>query len=391
MKLPPTIPSPSNTPQLEEKSDLAGLLRRLSLLYRVYDEGSSTVLTDDGFIANAFAGSANVSEILERYPTDDDYRELLRHVRNRHRGANSPWISITPLWLWAIVECVKRCRAGEKGVGLALIDNAQLALSRDVQQVFYAMERNEIRDDHLASQWSNDPQEILIFAALPRKAIISQVLFADIIPHLPPFFFKSHHCRAIENICWRNVRTWDRFYFAHNELLSSLQQHRDATSPHSHGKRAYDLARSLIEPKWQEVTNDILEEGQEAGEEIIRSRDKEALSHKMFMMRFDTTALTAEDFDVEAQASMKLNELTTIIRTLAGKIASWGIDWNKDVDGSAWKEVQHAIIQCTKEAQSEVIDQVGELLGCEDELNEWGSSDDSEADHEDYSSNDVLG
>ena len=368
MNLPPTIPAPSNTPQLRDKSDLAHLLRRLSVLYRVFDKNSSTALTDGGFIPNAFAGSANVSEILEKYPTDNDYGELLPHVRNWRRGANSPWISVTPLWLWAIVECVKRCRAGKKGVGLALIDNAQLAVSRDAGQVFYAMERNEIRDDYVASQWSNDPQEILIFGVLPRKVIISQVLFADIIPHLPPFFFKfPNQRRAIENICWRNVQTWDRFYFTHGELLSSLQRQCNTTSPHSHGKMAYDFACSLIEPIWQEITK-----------EINWNRETEALYHMMFAMDFDTTVLprSGEDFDSESRASIrKLNELSTMIRTLAEEIASWGIDWSKDVDDSAWKEVQRAIIRHTKERQSEVMDQLGELLGSEDECS-VGCSDD---------------
>ena len=381
MNLPPTIPAPSNTPQLRDKSDLARLLGRLSVLYRVFDKNSSTALTDDGFIANAFAGSANISEILEKSPTDNDYGELLPHVRNWRRGANSPWISVTPLWLWAIVECVKRCRAGEKGVGLALIDNAQLAVSRDARQVFYAMERDEIRDDYFASQWSNDPQEILIFGVLPRKAIISQVLLTDIIPHLPPFFFESpNHPRAIENICWKNVQTWDRFYPAHGKLLSSLQRQCNTTSPYSHGEMAYDFACSLMKPKWQEVTDEILQEGQEAGDEISFSREMEALSHKMFAMNFDTTGLprSREDVDVESRASMELNELSTMIRTLAGKIASWGIDWSKDVDDSAWKEVQRAIIWHTKERQSEVIDQLGEFLGCEDESSVWCSDDEAD-------------
>ena len=350
MNLPPTIPAPSNTPQLRDKSDLAHLLGRLSVLYRVFDEKSSTALTDGGFIANAFAGSADISEILGKYPTDNDYGELLPHVRNWRRGANSPWISATPLWLWAIVECVRRCRAGEKGVGLALIDNAQLAVSRDAGQVFYAMERNEIRDDEDACQWSNDPQEILIFGALPRKAIISQVLFADIIPHLPPFFFTSpNHSRVIKNICWGDVRKWNRFIFAIRELLSSLRRQCNTISPHSHGKMAYDFACSLIEPKWQEITN-----------ELSWTRETETLSHMMCAMDFDTTVLprSGEDFDSESRASIrKLNELSTMIRTLAGKIASWGIDWSKDVDDSAWKEVQRAIIRHTKERQSEVIDQ----------------------------------
>ena len=107
----------------------------------------------------------------------------------------------------------------------------------------------------------------------------------------------------------------------------------------------------------------------------------EALSHKMFAMNFDTTGLprSGEDFDSESRASIwKLNELSTMIRTLAGKIASWGIDWSKDVDDSAWKEVQRAIIWHTKERQSEVIDQLGEFLGCEDESSVWCSDDEAD-------------
>ena len=383
MKLPPTVPPPSETPRLisRSKSDLADSLRRLSVLYRVFDKDSPTSLTEAGFVANAFLScSANLSGILEKHPTVDHFEEIRAHVRNWTHGVGSPWISVTPLWLWAIVECVRRFKAGKEEVGLALIDPAQLSISGDARKVFYAMERDEIRDNLTARQWSNDPQEILVFGAIPRKAIISQVLFADIIPDLPPFFFKSSSdgC-VIQNIVWRHDQKWDRFSHAHQKLLSSLHKRSNTLSPESHGKAAYDLACSLMEPKWKEVTDAILEEGQEAREEIVWNRELEALSHKVFAMGFDTTS--SDDFDMEDRASMKLSELSAMIKTLAGKIASWGIDWSKDVDDIAWKAIQREILWCTKDRQSKAIDDLRNILGSDDEFpGTWSSGDDSEAD-----------
>lgn len=75
---------------------------------------------------------------------------------------------------------------------------------------------------------------------------------------------------------------------------------------------------------------------------------------------------------------MKLSELSAMIRTLAGKIASWGIDWSKDVDDSAWKEVQREIIWRTDIGQLRVINQLMNILGCEDEFSGWSSGDEAD-------------
>lgn len=354
------------------------MLEQLSVLYRVFDEDSPTALTEDGFIANAFSHSANLSEILEQHPR---FGKILQHVRNWNRGADSPWISVSPLWLWAIVECVRRFRAGKKEVGLALIDSTQLSISGDARKVFYAIERDEIRNDRTACLWSNDPQEILVFGAIPRKAIISQVPLADIIPNLPPFFFKFPGRCVIRNIAWTDVQTWDRFLYAHRQLLSSLCKRRWFNTPESHGKAAYNLAHALVEPKWKEVTDAILKEGQEAREEIDYDREMEALSHKMSEVGFDTTGSESDDSDMEERASTKLSELSAIIGTLAEEIASWGIDWSQDVDDIAWKAIQREINWCTKDRQSKVIDDLMNILESDDEFpGRWSSSSSDEAD-----------
>jgi hypothetical protein len=86
---------------------------------------------------------------------------------------------------------VKRVRSGSTNVTLAIIDAKELhqtSNSPSRRRLFYSM---ELVGDPLAKDWANNPQEILVFAYIPKNAVISTIGFDTLMKALPNFFFSS--------------------------------------------------------------------------------------------------------------------------------------------------------------------------------------------------------
>lgn len=379
--MPATLPPPkrisSTLPQLVANTtppQMVQRLSRLSMLFRIFDEGSASTLSDSrGFVAHKFRDITDIDKVAKLLPTSNDRnRESLQHIRNWKHGQESPWVSTNPLWIWAVMEGVRRVRRNCRGVMLAIIDISKLdVLDTPARKVFYG---SELVNNRTAQDWANNPQEILVFGVIPCTAVISRIALSDIIPALPGFFSRSlirplrDHSDIIE---WSSTR-WSWFQEANASLLqTTLPLWCRKKSPEHHGLTACDLAlalmRNTLESTKESIVGSAIEARETYDDEESFNCTMESLSHKLFTTYIHWNNREIDDLDLHEQydeAIRVVEEIMSFVRKLAGKIASWGLDWAQDdLDGSkAWKEVQMTIALKVQEEEYKIMTLISAIL-----------------------------
>jgi hypothetical protein len=382
--LPPTQSPLFALPRLSTRNDFPEMILRKTFLFRVFDAQSASAFDDRGFTAHRFRQTSYTTDsILSMSPTASDRGEAAKmHIRNWYHGFGSPWISTTPLWLWAVMECVKRVRSGKEEVSLAVIDISQLEMEGTRRKVFYGMEL--VQEDMLAKNWTNTPQEILVFGVIPRVAIISVASSDEIIQNLPRYFFKSLvEPTTIAQLIWPHETDWQWFERAQRNLWNNLGE-CGPTTPMCHAEASHRLAFAMIRPRWDAFIEEIVRDSEDSFQEYkqlyYHNKQMEALSHKAFMASVtwelpQFNEIHEHPEDQYYAAEQHLQKLSKVVNRLAGKIASWGFDWSKDVGDGAWKVVKATILVKKGEKFRKATGRLQFLL---QESDEWFEESDGE-------------
>ncbi|KAJ3739316.1 hypothetical protein DFH05DRAFT_546533 [Lentinula detonsa] len=193
-------------------------------LFRVHDELSHVKYSPtDGFIAREYVGESSktiIDRLDEEIPSNfmayGIQNSVKSHIRNFFKFQSPdticPWISTTSQWTWAIGEAIKRKRGYEvkvDDVKVSVIDLRKLlefekSVTSNRRLVFYGMELLHLTEqmhDPRATEWTNHPQEILVFGMIPASTIINTISFESLgvpVPGtqlmsspLPPWFFRG--------------------------------------------------------------------------------------------------------------------------------------------------------------------------------------------------------
>ncbi len=171
----------------------------------MYDEGSRVRLHPrNGLIADKYKTIQfhDLRVPLELpFPTD---LETTTHIRNYDRGLHSPWISLTPLLSWAILEATRRFVLFKKtNVRIAIIDPKKISQfdspvlrqsEHESRRIFFGVELldrgpSTSDEDKTAMMWMNNPQEVLVHAWIPAEAVLSDVDFVEAISCARDWFF----------------------------------------------------------------------------------------------------------------------------------------------------------------------------------------------------------
>ncbi|KAG6824993.1 hypothetical protein H0H92_005152 [Tricholoma furcatifolium] len=184
-------------------------------LYRVFDDTSQALFHNDrGFVAPNYARYAQDPDfeledmLVEPYrqlesDPDSYYSGIVDHVGYRQ---STHWISTTSQWGWAVWEMDRRARRGTKksSIRLAVLDARALYATGTEGRVVYALDilkRQKVRlgpgiisstaSEALsrAKNFANAAQEVLVFAHIPKEAILSVVTLEEAFAKLPQSYF----------------------------------------------------------------------------------------------------------------------------------------------------------------------------------------------------------
>ncbi|KAF8314911.1 hypothetical protein DL93DRAFT_2096948 [Clavulina sp. PMI_390] len=168
------------------------------VLYRVQSPTRSYTKYDS---ARGFIPSAGVTR--RTYTRSALHDTAIEHCLGYTRRTSSPFVSLTASLGYAIWEAHRRV-----GLTKSLTDSvlwfvdARILLSRRYprRHLFHAVDVIEnfgpysvpsacSADCQRAMRFANAADELLILGTVPREAIIGSVLFTDLVPSLPPYFF----------------------------------------------------------------------------------------------------------------------------------------------------------------------------------------------------------
>ncbi|KAJ3711954.1 hypothetical protein C8R42DRAFT_687814 [Lentinula raphanica] len=378
------VPERSIFPDLQSlpRHQFRKMLTRTPFLFRVHDELSHVTYSPaDGFFAREYVGESSksiLSWLDKEVPVDFDAYEVQygvkAHIRNFFKAQTPstacPWISTTPQWTWAIAEAIKRKRSYEvkvQDIKVSVIDVRRLlqfeteTIAWNKRSIFYGMELLHLTgqiDDSRAREWTNHPQEVLVFGTIPASAVISTVSLESLgVPTLgtrpiqtssplPPWFFRDF---AVSNgIVWRARR--DAGWYSGSEgARSMLIQNFKlwAEDTHKHNDRdttrlfseivssAFDLAEFLVMPE-REFQLAIKLAVSEARGVALRAESDALLD------RFEQITLMDRPYDKSAVVSQKepavveafpheelmaaVNEMWERLIKMTEIIARWGIE-----------------------------------------------------------------
>ncbi|CAE6358905.1 unnamed protein product [Rhizoctonia solani] len=283
-KLPPGIPDRKTA----SKDDLNFLMGQTRFVYRIFTDKCRSPRVTQGFVAHKYrdyVDGINVTQLLSN--DESRYFLALSHIENQE---NSPWISTTRLWDWAMWRLKS---PGEKmtGARVAVIDllclqelqarASGLSSERFNGQVIHvldAISRAELRsasDKPLKEEMvqrardrANSADEVLIYAMIPTGAIVSTFNLSDIHSSVPRNF-TTDSSPASDNQkkkLWKlrrpgkdkhdaNQERWGQFRNMRYGWIKELDKEKWDTS--HHGRKITELAYSFLEERVNEI-NTIL-------------------------------------------------------------------------------------------------------------------------------------
>lgn len=377
-RLPPVKYPTTRPPQLSTRAGkLAEMIAGRTVVFRVFDDNSEAPLTEHGFVASHFAkdrDSIDVQSILSSL-TNTDHSHITNHISRRPEDIlDSEWVSTTPVLLWALMEAVKRVREGKTGVGLAVIDIRNIKWSPLHQRkIYYGF---ELTTDPHARRLTNNPQEILIHGIIPQKCIVSLTPFSEVLEALPSFFFtrdfletnQFSSSRTVDDLAFTTRRLYPKFRRSwYGDAVRSLMRRGSSFDVHckncsvlEHAKAAYSLAYAFIRPLWMQTllffsssehSTISCSEGRDhllrlcpgferANLGFVGTLDIQGVSYVGFTSH---TTQIGGAIHSEAYLHSAIRYVTSILRVIAGNIASLGIRWSEDVDDQAWNLIAREI------------------------------------------------
>ncbi|CAE6417380.1 unnamed protein product [Rhizoctonia solani] len=298
------------------KDDLDYLMGQTRFLYRVFTHDCRSPRTDDGFIAHKYRDSGPELNIAQLLLNDDTrYRSALMHIEN---DENTPWISTTRVWDWAMWKLMSPSEKME-GARVAIIDllhfpqlalqgkgTLDLSLDRFQGQIVHALDainRLELQKSSAAPLSSdmvqrardraNSADEVLVYAMIPSSAIVSTFSLQDIQPSVPPTFVadpiaEPDYQKSIRRRLQKVIKIKDDIN-SHKQQIGLFRQTRHAWikrldkekwDTEKHGHKVTDLAYAFLKeratqigltlPQLDNMLNPNVESGQNTSSEIAK-------------------------------------------------------------------------------------------------------------------------
>ncbi|CAE6409085.1 unnamed protein product [Rhizoctonia solani] len=195
------------------KEELDFLMGQTRFLYRVYTEECRSPRVSQGFIAHKFRNDVHNINAARLLANDDTrYLSGLNHLESQE---NSPWISTTRLWDWAMWRLMSS-HEKMKSACVAVIDllhfpelqlqpgdtyQSDLSLERFHGQIIHALDvikRVEVQSPlgkapssevvKRARDRANAADEVLVYAIIPSSSVVSTFSLQDIRPSVPRQF-----------------------------------------------------------------------------------------------------------------------------------------------------------------------------------------------------------
>ncbi|KAG8788358.1 hypothetical protein FRC12_014676 [Ceratobasidium sp. 428] len=174
-------------PQLQdlEPNELQDRATKTNFVFRVFDDTSKAVYTKEtGFTACTPLGG----DFRDR-SSQDLHRSVVSHVGRAQ--INSPWISASRLWDWAVWEMSRRQRRSTSNthVRVAVIDvrkfKSSSGLDFDPACIHALQFLNPLKEqsDYLKKleNFANIADEILFYGSIPACAVVSVVELEDVV------------------------------------------------------------------------------------------------------------------------------------------------------------------------------------------------------------------
>ncbi|KAJ3813692.1 hypothetical protein EV368DRAFT_82595 [Lentinula lateritia] len=398
------------------------LLNAAPFVFRVHDELAHVKHTlSNDFIAREYVGesSGNIvdNRLNRELPLNFDAFKvqyaIKAHIRNffkvRNPDTNCPWISTTPLWTWAIGEAIKRSST-MKDVKVTIIDLRKLLKfdrslpgnASDRRMVFYGMELLHLTNqthDAYASEWTNHPQEILVYGVIPASTIVNTISFGLLgVPiafapesrllesPLPPWYFQGFTNKDV--VIWEYSRTAE-WYSGSEGVRASLLRNFKCWAETRHDGDASGLMDEIASTAFRFAEFLVLRKGQ--FREAIESARKAARGWEMdaeddLVERLQRTKLRdrapsvdglsassevgdSDEFPRE-QILKNVRELWERVMGMTWIIAIWGLE---DLDDTHWDILQTQIMHHARDYALEKDSLELEVKRCEVTYNHHNS------------------
>ncbi|CAE6434373.1 unnamed protein product [Rhizoctonia solani] len=267
------------------KEELDSLMSQTRFLYRVFTSDCRSPRISQGFVAHKYRNNVDMIDVAQLL-VDDNTRDVsgLSHIENQE---NSPWISTTRAWDWAMWKLMS---PNEKmaGARVAVIDllhfpelqlqtpgaaNRQLPSERFHGQIIHALEainRAELQDSSAKSlnaktvqrarDRANSADEVLVYAVIPSSAIVSTFNLQDIMPSIPPHFTPSPSAESEKQKKKRGSKDEDEdhklqiglFRKTRHRWRTELEKEKWDTD--KHGRKNTQLAHAFLKERSTQIT-----------------------------------------------------------------------------------------------------------------------------------------
>ncbi|KAJ4467190.1 hypothetical protein C8J55DRAFT_526333 [Lentinula edodes] len=376
------------------------LLNASPFIFRVHDELAHVKHTlSNDFIAREYVGESSRSIVDDRLnrelPLDFDAFKvqytIKAHIRNffkvQNPDTNCPWISTTPLWTWAIGEAIKRSST-MKDVKVTVIDLRKLLeFDRSLHLT------NQIHDAY-ASEWTNHPQEILVYGVIPASTIVNTISFGSLGVHvafapesglldspLPPWYFRGFTNKDV--VIWKYSRT-AKWYSGFEGARVSLLRNFKCWAETKHDGDASGLMDEIASTAFRFAEFLVVRKGQ--FREAIEIARKEARGWEMdaeddLVERLQRTKLrdrapcvdglsvSSDEFPRE-QILKNVRDLWERVMGMTWIIAIWGLE---DLDDTHWEILQTQIMNHARDYALEKDSLELEVKRCEVTYNHHSS------------------
>ncbi|KAG9122377.1 hypothetical protein FRC07_001291 [Ceratobasidium sp. 392] len=225
-------------PQLQNQDSerLRERTNKTRFAFRVFDKQSQGTYDEEaGFIAAAFCNGQAIEA-----PPLDPHVSVVSHVNRAY--TNSPWISASRQWDWAVWEmCRRQQRFGNNtDIRIAVIDVHALTPNSKRPfrgQIIHALQfLNPLKLDGLLKtleNFANIADELLFYGIIPACAVVSVVRREDLMCYVP-----GHDTGWLKSTSFR-----DAHWAMRRDWLSRINW-----NPNSYSRECANLALSLLRP-----------------------------------------------------------------------------------------------------------------------------------------------